>query len=596
MSSALGFVDKDNDYSNVAIKQILSATDASFQTLNVANLNVLNTIVTNSQSASSVGALSVGVLKVTSTLEILSPSNQIVFENARTGASITLNCQPTSVPGITYNIPDVGVNFSNFVMTDGNQTINGTKTFTTMPIFPSGGGGTVFPLIFVTNAMNQITFGSGNVIIMNVPAPAASRTYTLPDTGANSQFVMTDGTQTINGVRTYTSGIVVNATTNQLVLSSPNTVTITAPSPATSRIYTIPDSGANSQFVMTDGTQTINGIKTFTSVPVFPSLSLPSITLTNTSNQIGLTTGSAGNPVITVTAPAAAAARTYTLPDAGGAANFVLTAGAQTIAGTTTFSSAVPITATTNQLALSTVGAGIITLSTASAAANRTYTLPDAGGAATFVLSTGTLAITQASLTLTNTTNQLTLGTTNTTTISSTAPSASRTYTIPDGGGAANVILSTAVAGTTTNSIQFGNATVSYVPTSLNYYEQITPTVNYTSTAFTVTQTPATTVTRIGSIVIMAQFFFTTSGNGASPGMITSQAGVIPSRFRPSQSATQYTTQQLINALSNSINAVSVLLIDNNGTITVTYGLNNGTFANSGSVGLEAFTMCWIVA
>ena len=41
-----------------------------------------------------------------------------------------------------------------------------------------------------------------------------------------------------------------------------------------------------------------------------------------------------------------------------------------------------------------------------------------------------------ASETLTNTTNQLVLGTTNTTTINSVAPAASRTYTIPDAGGA----------------------------------------------------------------------------------------------------------------------------------------------------------------
>lgn len=57
--------------------------------------------------------------------------------------------------------------------------------------------------------------------------------------------------------------------------------------------------------------------------------------------------------------------------------------------------------------------------------------------------------ITGASATLTNTTNQIVLGTTNTVTISSTAPGASRTYTLPDAGGAANFILSTSSAGQT---------------------------------------------------------------------------------------------------------------------------------------------------
>lgn len=50
-------------------------------------------------------------------------------------------------------------------------------------------------------------------------------------------------------------------------------------------------------------------------------------------------------------------------------------------------------------------------------------------------------SVTFTNLTLTNTTNQLVLGTTNTVTISSTAPSASRTYTIPDAGSAANMVL-----------------------------------------------------------------------------------------------------------------------------------------------------------
>lgn len=51
------------------------------------------------------------------------------------------------------------------------------------------------------------------------------------------------------------------------------------------------------------------------------------------------------------------------------------------------------------------------------------------------------MAQTITSLTLTNTTNQLVLGTTNVVTISSTAPSASRTYTLDDAGAAAHIGL-----------------------------------------------------------------------------------------------------------------------------------------------------------
>lgn len=58
--------------------------------------------------------------------------------------------------------------------------------------------------------------------------------------------------------------------------------------------------------------------------------------------------------------------------------------------------------------------------------------------------------------TLSATSNQLTLGTTNTATISATAPSASRTYTIPDPGADANFVMDTASALTITNAGSVG--------------------------------------------------------------------------------------------------------------------------------------------
>lgn len=66
-------------------------------------------------------------------------------------------------------------------------------------------------------------------------------------------------------------------------------------------------------------------------------------------------------------------------------------------------------------------------------------------------------AMTLQSITLTNTTNQIVLGTTNTTTISSVAPSASRVYTIADFGGAASFALTS----NTSSSIKSGT----WVPT-----------------------------------------------------------------------------------------------------------------------------------
>ncbi len=52
-------------------------------------------------------------------------------------------------------------------------------------------------------------------------------------------------------------------------------------------------------------------------------------------------TANAGNYTATVTNASQAADRTYTIPDAGANASFVMTAGSQTIGGTKTFSSAI---------------------------------------------------------------------------------------------------------------------------------------------------------------------------------------------------------------------------------------------------------------
>jgi hypothetical protein len=59
-----------------------------------------------------------------------------------------------------------------------------------------------------------------------------------------------------------TQQVLVPKVTDQLVLGTTNTITLTAPAPAASRTYTIPDVLAAASFVMTEGNQTINGVKT----------------------------------------------------------------------------------------------------------------------------------------------------------------------------------------------------------------------------------------------------------------------------------------------------------------------------------------------
>jgi len=284
--------------------------------------------------------------------------------------------------------------------------------------------------IFLTNNVSQLTLGNTNTTTISATAPSAPRTYTLPETGANSSFVMTDLAQTINGIKTFSSAIPITATTNQLVLGTTNTTTITSPTPAASRVYTIPDAGASSSFIMSNSAQTIAGIKTFSS----------GIPITATTNQLVLGTTN----TTTITSPTPAASRTYTIPDTGANSSFVMTDLTQTINGAKSFSSLLQITAVTNQLRLG--GVTNITINAPAPSASRTYTLPDTGANSNFIMSDLAQTINgvktfSSGIPITATTNQLVLGTTNTTTISATAPSASRVYTIPDAGANSSFVM-----------------------------------------------------------------------------------------------------------------------------------------------------------
>lgn len=82
---------------------------------------------------------------------------------------------------------------------------------------------------------------------------AAARTYTVPDAGASASFVMTEGAQTLAGVKTFSSAPVLS------------TATLTA----NGDTITIQDLGS-ANIVQSEGAQTINGIKTFGSGIVLP--------------------------------------------------------------------------------------------------------------------------------------------------------------------------------------------------------------------------------------------------------------------------------------------------------------------------------------
>ena len=148
--------------------------------------------------------------------------------------------------------------------------------------------------INIAATTNQLILGTTRTATLTAPTPAsASRTYTFPDLTGDYSVVATIGAQTIAGAKTFSDPITQNDTTNQIVLGVTNTTTISATAPSASRVVTIPDPGGAASFVMTEGTQTINGAKTFGSVITAPNgtITAPAYTFGTTTYGMYFSTG-----------------------------------------------------------------------------------------------------------------------------------------------------------------------------------------------------------------------------------------------------------------------------------------------------------------
>ena len=64
--------------------------------------------------------------------------------------------------------------------------------------------------------------------------------------------------------------------------------TIVNASQAAARTYTVPDAGASASFVMTEGAQTLNGVKTFGAIPVLPATGITLGATTISEAEIGV--------------------------------------------------------------------------------------------------------------------------------------------------------------------------------------------------------------------------------------------------------------------------------------------------------------------
>lgn len=237
-------------------------------------------------------------------------------------------------------------------------------------VIASSTGALVGTTLTLSATSNQMVIGTTNTTTLSFTAPSASRTYTIPDAGGAAAFVLTAGTQTIGGAKTFSSAVTINPTTNQLVLGVTNTTTISATAPASSAVYTIPDVGTTADFLFTAGAQTITGAKTY-------------------ANQTLLLQETGGTDVVTINVAALVASRAYTVPDAGAAASFVMTEGAQTVNGVKTFADGTNVTG--NQS--SDVDFNVINSSSNAAAGSRILVNTQSGGydpRTSYVVTSGT--------------------------------------------------------------------------------------------------------------------------------------------------------------------------------------------------------------
>ncbi len=121
----------------------------------------------------------------------------------------------------------------------GHLTIAGTAMAGTLKLPNSGwlvgrnAANTADLNLLRLNSSNNIHFGSGSIVLdpgnevtISAINPAAPRTFTLPNIGANANFVMTEGAQTINGDKTFGGTLAASGSALELVRST-NSSTIT---------------------------------------------------------------------------------------------------------------------------------------------------------------------------------------------------------------------------------------------------------------------------------------------------------------------------------------------------------------------------------
>lgn len=114
-----------------------------------------------------------------------------------------------------------------------------------------------FSTVTASAIINQLVLGITNTVTITSPAPAAPRVYTIPDVLGPASFVMTAGAQTIGGVKTFSSGIILPTGNSVKYNNLYDNATVTVSAPAGLNVNTIftwpPTQGTSGQVLQANG-------------------------------------------------------------------------------------------------------------------------------------------------------------------------------------------------------------------------------------------------------------------------------------------------------------------------------------------------------
>jgi hypothetical protein len=178
----------------------------------------------------------------------LDQTGQLFFFN--TSSALATGFQAgNATAAITYTWPTAGPAGNNYVLA---SSTTGVLSWLNSP-------GTFAPI-----GSAFVTIGNDATLTAERALTGTSNQIVITDNGANSTVVLSTPQNIHSGATPTFASLSLTATSNQLVLGTTRTATLTAPTPASaSRTYTFPDQTGDYSVVASIGTQTVSGTKTF---------------------------------------------------------------------------------------------------------------------------------------------------------------------------------------------------------------------------------------------------------------------------------------------------------------------------------------------